>query len=206
MAKPPETPPKTNGTGRWEGALSPLAPPPQVEELAQACERFVLAKYKVPLDRTPETLSLLDQYVRDARAGAAERPEAMGLVQAAIGAYFGEVVRGRFDARWFCEGAHDAWRLDFVRVFLTFNPIGVAREALLLASDEGWHAHLEMDEGERDAVESRLAKLGEVDAEEFYAPTTRFEVIEIAVDALRASMQARGLSDVTFEPEDYRRT
>lgn len=206
MTKPPEAPPKpkSNGTARWEGALSPSAGPPEVEELAKACERFVLARYKVQLDRTPETLSLLDQYVRDARAAATERPETVPLVRAAVGAYFGEVVRGAFDARWFCEGLHDGWRLDFVRVFLTFNPMGVAHEALLLASDEAWHAHLEMDEAEREAVERRLAKLGEVDAEEFYAPTTRFEVLEIAVDALRASMLEHGLSDVTFGSEDYR--
>ena len=53
---------------------------------------------------------------------------------------------------------------------------------------------------------ARLASLGEIEEEEFYAPTTRFDVVEIAVDTLRAKMQDDGNGDVTFGPEDYART
>jgi hypothetical protein len=197
LASPPAGPP----------LHPPLHPPPAaVAELAAACERFVLTKYGVKLDRKPETLSVLDQYVRDARAELAVtgREEGLPLLQATIGAYLGEVVREAFASSWFAEGDHDAWRLDLVDVFLTFNPIGVAREALMLTDAEGWHAHLEIDEGERGAVEQRLAALPEVPDEEFYAPSTRFEVLEIAVDAIRARMEGSGVGDVTFGPEDYR--
>jgi hypothetical protein len=183
------------------------APPPvAVAELAAACVRFVAAKYKVPLDFEPETLSLIDQYVRDARADLAEKPEAVDLLQASIGAYLGETLRRAFGATWFCEGDYDGWRLDFTFVYLTLNPIGMAREALMLGTAEGWHAHLEADAGEREVLEQRLASLGEIEEEEFYAPTTRFDVVEIAVDALRAKMQDDGNGDVTFGPEDYKRT
>ena len=90
--------------------------PPEVKELADACMRFVLAKYAVPLDGTSDTLSILDQYVRDARAEIAGQPESLPLLQAMIGAYFGEVVRAAFEARWFSTGDHDGWRLDMVTV------------------------------------------------------------------------------------------
>jgi hypothetical protein len=178
-------------------------PPPAVAELAAACVRFVATKYKVPLDFEPETLSLLDQYVRDGRAELASKPEAIDLLQGTIGAYLGETMRRAFGGTWFCDGDHDGWRLDFTYVYLTFNPIGMAREALMLGTADGWHAHLEADAGEREILEQRLATLGEIDEDEYYAPTTRFDVVEIAVDTLRAKMQADGNGDVTFGPDDY---
>jgi hypothetical protein len=199
-------PSKANGAAaQARGVVPPEPPPDAVAELTAACERFVSARYQIRLDRTKDTLSVLDQYVRDARAEIALKPETLSLISAAVGAYFGEVVRSEFAARWFAEGDHDAWRLDLVNVYLTFNPIGMAREALILTDEEGWHAHLELDEAEREGVEFRLSRLPEVDDEEFYLPTTRFEVLEITVDCLREQMQARGLGDVTFGPDDYRK-
>jgi hypothetical protein len=179
-------------------------PPPAVAELAAACVRFVAAKYKVPLDFEPETLSLVDQFVRDGREELAAKPETLDLLQASVGAYLGEVMRRAFGGTWFCDGDHDGWRLDFTFVYLTFNPIGMAREALTLAPADGWHAFLEADAGERELLEQRFASLGEIDEDEYYAPTTRFDVVEIAVDTLRAKMQDDGNGDVTFGPEDYR--
>jgi len=179
--------------------------PPAVAELAAACARFVASKYKVPLDFEPETLPLIDQYVRDARTELLAKPEAIDLIQASIGAYLGEVMRRAFGATWFCDGDHDGWRLDFTFVFLTFNPIGMAREALSLEAQDGWHGFLETDPGEREFLETRLKLVGDVDEEEFYAPSTRFDVVEIAVDTLRAKMENDGNGDVTFGPDDYTR-
>ncbi len=184
--------------------LAPIPPPPApVAELCAACVRFVASRYKVALDGTPETLSLLDQYVRDGRAAVRERPEAIELVAPAIGAYLGEVLRQQFRAEWFAEGSHDAWRLYFTTVYLSFNPIGVAREALLMEDAEGWHAHLELDPGERELVERRMSAMPDVDEEEYYLPTTRLEVITAVVETLRARAEDEGLGDVRFSREDY---
>jgi hypothetical protein len=216
-AQDPTTGGGGNGAGDDADALEPSAElepspdprdapaPPAVAELAAACVRFVATKYQVPLDFAPETLSLVDQYVRDARQDIAVKPEAIDLVQASIGAYFGEVLRRTFGATWFCEGDYDGWRLDFSFVYLSLNPIGMTREALALEPQEGWHAHLETDPGETAFLEARLATLGQIDEEEYYAPTTRFDVVEIAVDTLRAKMESEGNGGVTFGPEDYTR-
>ena len=179
--------------------------PAAVAELSASCARFVLAKYGVPLDGTSDTLSILDQYVRDARADLVIQPASLPLLEATIGAYLGEVLRRAFDATWFADGDHDAWRLDFHEVYLTFNPVGMAREALTLGEAEGYHAHLEMDDAEKDEIMARLARLPEVANDEFYAPSTRFDVVELAVEALRARAQASGVADVRFTVEDYRR-
>jgi hypothetical protein len=179
-------------------------PPPAVAELAAACVRFVTTRYGTMLDFRPETLSLLDQWLCDARAELKARPEAVDLVQSAAGAYLGEVVRRTFGGRWFAEGDHADWRLYLSMVYCAFNPIGMAREALLLDTADGWHAHFDLDPGEREGVEARLAALPPVDEREYFAPSTRFDVVSIVVEALRASMRARGLADVRFTPDDYR--
>ncbi len=178
-------------------------PPPQVAELAAACVRFVATRYSVALDFEPETLSFVDHWLREARGELAERPEAADLVQAAAGAYLGEVIRRAFGGYWVTEGAHAEWRLELERVYCAFNPIGMAREALLLETADGWHAHFELDPGEAEAIERRLAALPPAPDEEYYAPSTRFDVVSILFEALRASMRANGLSDVRFTPEDY---
>jgi|CZKU01.1.fsa_nt_gi hypothetical protein len=178
-------------------------PPPQVADLAAACVRFVATRYGAPLDFAPETLSFVDHWVREARAEIVVRPEAVEVVHAAAGAYLGEVIRRAFGGSWRAEGHHADWRLQLERVYCSFNPIGMAREALLLESADGWGAHFELDPAEADAIEQRLAALPPAPDDEFYAPSTRFDVVAILVEALRASLRSRGLSDVRFAPEDY---
>ncbi len=193
---PPEAPPE------------PIAPPPgPVAELVAACMRFVASKYKVPLDGEPDTLSLLDQYVRDAREAVRERPESIDLVAPAIGAYLGEVMRHEFGAEWSLPsetgGDHEAWRLCFTHVYLAFNPLGMAREALTMSEAEGWNAHLTLDPGEADEIKQRLEAMPEVDEEEYYLPSTRYDVINAVVDTLRARAESSGTGSVRFAPEDY---
>lgn len=161
--------------------------PPAVAELAASCMRFVFAKYKVPLDFTQDTLGVLDHYLKEARADLKVRPEGQTLIEAAAGAYFGEVVRGVFESTWRADGPYPEWRLSMSEVYLSFNPLGMAREALTLADAPGWQAHLEMHKAEQGDVARRLASLPEVADEEYYALSTRFDVVELAVEALRAS-------------------
>jgi hypothetical protein len=186
-----------------EEPVSVGPPPAQVSDLAAACVRFVAARYGATLDFAPDTLSFVDQWLRDARAEVARRPEATELVQSAAGAYLGEVIRRTFGGEWVADGPLSDWRLCLSSVFCAFNPIGMAREALSLEPADGWHAHFNLDPGERDAIAQRLEALPEVSSEDYYAPTTRFDVVEILVHALRADMQARGLADVHFAAADY---
>jgi hypothetical protein len=179
------------------------APPPQVAELVAACMRFVASKYKVALDGTPDTLSLVDQYIREARSAYEARPESIDLVAPAVGAYLGEVMRQEFAAEWFAEGSHESWRLYFHNVFLSLNPVGIAREAITMKDEQGWNAHLTLDPAERELIDQRLAVMPEVDEDEYYLPTTRFDVITAVVETLRAHAETSGTGDVTFSREDY---
>jgi hypothetical protein len=178
-------------------------PPPEVAALAEGCVRFVAARYAVTLDYEPDTLSFVDQWVRDARAEMQRRPEAAELVQSSAGAYLGEVMRRSFGGEWVVRSEVANYRLCMASVYCAFNPIGMAREALLLEPAEGWHAHFELDSAEREAIEERLEALPEVPDEEYYAPSTRYDVTEIVIAALQGAMQQRGLTGVVFTPADY---
>ncbi|HEX7664177.1 MAG TPA: hypothetical protein VF407_06700 [Polyangiaceae bacterium] len=174
--------------------------PSPVQELAAACVRFVATKYKVALDFSPDTLSLVDQYVHDARTEGITA-ETLPVVEGAAGAYLGEVIRRAHGGIWDAEGDPETWRVLMTHVYLGVNPVAMMREALTLEHDP--RAALEAEPAEQEALEARLAALGEVDEEEFFSPTTRFDVVEIAVEALAAKAREAGLGDVRFTKEDY---
>lgn len=195
---------RADGADGADGGAAESAPAPAVvAQLVASCIRFVATRYKTALDHTPDTLSLLDQYVRDARAELGPRPEAIELVQGAVGAYFGELVRVTYGGHWLAEGDPSTWRVRLRHVYLSFNPIGVAREALLEQDAEGFGAHFRVDPGERELCEQRVAALPAVPEDEYYTPSTRWEVLQVVCEVLRAHMAANATSDVEFETGDY---
>ena len=101
-----------------------------VAELADACVRYVQEALELELDYTPETLPILDHYLKSRMEDPKE--ELLSLLAPTAGAYFGEVVRRTVDgARWHCPSGHfAAHRIEFETFFLHFNPIGVAVEFL----------------------------------------------------------------------------
>jgi len=125
------------------------------------------------------------------------------------------------------------WQLEFEGVYLAFNPVLFVHEALSRDPKRGGRtsgttdeqpgaeaapleaqetdeepgaeaAPLELQEEDSRAVADRLAELPPVSEEEYYAPSTRMEVIDIAVDVIRARRMAAGEDvDAALEPDDY---
>jgi hypothetical protein len=184
-----------------EAARAPAA----IEELARACVQYVEQTLGVTLDFTPETLSVLDHYLATTRENALGRPELLPLVTRSLGAYFGEVVRRQTPSFWRVAGedVHD-WRLCEKTVWLSFNPIGVAYDALFDGTEhDGPSSELRIAPEERDAVDRRLSALPPMSEAEFYLFVTRYEAIEIATDALSAQMLEGGSAGVKFDESDY---
>lgn len=181
------------------------APPPaEVLELAAACVRFVATRFKIEPDFTPETMPVVDEYVREARASMEDRPEALPLTANAVGAYIGEVARRCHRCWWRVEhGDPGSWRLEFSDVFLAFYPVQVAYNLLATTDEETAFSGFEMNEAERASVLERLAELPEVSDLEFYAASTRLEVLEIVVDALQGLRLADPYRRDAYRPEDY---
>ncbi len=177
--------------------------PQAILELVAACIRFIETKYKAQLDFTGDTLSFVDQYIRDVREDVKARPESAPLLASATGAYLGEVMRRTFGGTWWAEGQYEAFRLQMSSVYLSFNPIGMMTEALATHEVEGSGAHFEVEEEDREAIKEKLSTI-DVLEEEYFLPTTRFDTLHLMVDTLRARMEARGHGDVTFGNDDYR--
>lgn len=193
------------------------ASPREILELSDACVRFVKRATGVELDFTPETLPVLDHWLRDAGSAAADKDEARDVVALAAGAYFGELVRRRYACWWRTEhGVTDA-RIEFATMFLAFSPMDMARDALGLSTGEAsipeedrvpslvpeGSSGFELDEEDQALVEARLAELPAATAAEFYAPSTRLEVLDIAVDAIRSKRLAEKDPELALEPADY---
>jgi hypothetical protein len=202
------TPEHTNGAGP-NGASDPSSStdgeiPPPIGELSEACVRFVQQALGVRLDFEPETLPVLDHYVATRRAELTDKPESMGLVARMVGSYFGEVVRRHVASFWHVPSDDPStWEIRLMPVYLAFHPVGVAYDAITHGDQEGPTEYLRIEEEDRDAIEARLAELPVASDEEFFSLSTRLEVLEIAVDAIKARMMSSGLGEVSFSDEDY---
>jgi hypothetical protein len=179
--------------------------PGPVAERVSACVEYVARAVGMPLDFSADTLPVLDHYVSLVRESARERDALRPLVAQAVGAYFGEVVRRKLGGFWRLLSPNpDDWQLCSSAVFLSFNPIAMAYDALLQNDEHsGPSSRLRLAPDEREVVARRLAQAPEVDEEEFYLLSTRLEGIEIAIEALRAHLEATGYSEVEFVPSDY---
>ena len=186
-----------------ERAIPPA--PDRVRDLADGCVRFVERALGVKLDYEPETLPLLDHWVAGARPQAGDKPETAAVVAHAAGAYFGEVVRRRYPSWWRAEGDDPgAFRIELEPVYLSFSPVQLVADALFHTEIESEALEqLEIDDADREAVAARLAELPPVSEEEYFSLATRLEVIDIAVDAIRARRFAEDEGDAALGPDDY---
>jgi hypothetical protein len=183
-------------------SLSTDPPPAHVRELAEQCTRYVQRATSIALDFTPETLPVLDHYLRQVpRTDEAVR----SLVTPAAGAYLGEVVRGRFPCRWHApEGDYGAWRIEFEEVFLHFNPVALAHEAIMGAEVVDGGAGFGVLDQDLDAVRAGLEALGTIAEEDYFKLAIRYEVLATLVDRLVAQALEGEGGAVLFSAEMYR--
>jgi hypothetical protein len=182
--------------------------PEPIVEHASACVDYVRQALGVELDFAPETLPVLDHYASTVRQSLATRPELEPLIARALGAYFGEVVRGRWPGFWLVpsQNVHD-WAVCLTHVFLSFNPIGVAYDTLFGATDHGGpRSMLRVAPEDQEFLEQRLAAIPPVPEEEYFLFSTRLEVIEVAIETLHARMLESGYEGTLFQEEDYVRS
>lgn len=194
------------GGALWFASMEDARTPELVEDLALGAFRLVKEKLGFELDFTPDTLPVLDHYLDQLREDDGGTPDekVVALVGPCAGAYFGEVVRRALPGlRWHCPPDDYArWRIEASDVFLCFNPIGVALEALHRTALADWNAHIALLPNEQDLVNASLEATGPVREDDFYRLAVRFEVLEQALHVLRSRADTRG-ERRTFGPEVY---
>jgi hypothetical protein len=178
--------------------------PAEVLELAAACVRFVAASIKLQPDFTPETMALVDHYVREARQSVAASPNTLALTAHAVGAYLGESVRRHYRCWWRIDGNDPgAWRLEMATTPLAFYPIQVAHTCLIQAADNAAFSGFEMPPKDYQLALERIERLPPVSPEDYHLPSTRLEVLEVLVDYLTAHHAQGPFGSRTLRPEDY---
>ena len=173
-----------------------------VADLASACMRYVEKALDIALDFTPDTLPLLDHYLTQAKGEA--REEVLQLIAPAAGAYFGEVVRSSLGpCHWHWESEPGDCRLEFEACFLSFNPLGVALEAVLKQEVEGYGAHFVLLADDQTLVAEALDRTGNVREEDYYRLTTRYEALEQVVAILSEKVRLTLPAGHRFGRETY---
>lgn len=188
--------------------------PKAVEALANRCITHIKNRTQITLDYQSETLSLLDFFIQQMlkeegggdipSIGDHRRSEMMHLFAPTLGAYFGEMVRHEFPCRWRIDSADPkSWMIEFAHVPLRFSPVGAAAEAIVENEIDEWGCNLETRRDETQALHERLAAAPPVTEAEFFTLSTRFEVVQIAVDYLRARISKRVGTIQLLSSEDY---
>ena len=178
-------------------------PPEAVRDLAEACVRYVKRAFDIELDYTPDTLPLLDHYLRSAQD--ISREEVLNLIAPAAGAYFGEVVSRQLGpCRWhWVEGDFSACRLEFGRCFLSFNPIGCALGTLLGSNADGYGGDPTLLPEDGPLVRESIERVGGVREDDYYRLAVRFEVGEQVVSLLIDKAIAQNELSRRFGPDVY---
>ena len=155
------------------------------------------------MDFTPETLPILDHYLRQTRDLAPHRPESLPLVTTAAGVYIGEVLRRRYACAWVQDDDDDSlgWYLAFEDHELTVFPVAIAHIAIHGEDADREIETLRFKDDERDLVANHLADLPAVETEEYLSPSTRVEVVDIAIDLIRAYREAASQDETPAESD-----
>lgn len=177
--------------------------PGRVREYAEQAVAYVRRALNAPLEYDSDTLPLLDHYLRSEAATA--RPEALQLVIATAGAYFGEVVRRRLGGRWEATGDEADWRL-VLPTGLSFSPAGFVAAAIAQADLDDLDSELDAPPRMRPHVQATLARMGEVSVEDYYSLCGRLDTVEHVHEVLVAvAAQMLGTpaeEDDTTEPTE----
>ena len=189
--------------------------PEEVAALAMRCVTHVQNRTGVSLDFQSETLSVLDYFIQDVlkeegggivpEVGDHRRADVMHLFAPTIGAYFGEVVRRMFPCRWRMDSEDPMqWTIEFEYVPLRFSPVGAAAEALVELDGRDLGCAIRTTQDEMEALIERLEAAPPVPEEEFFTLATRLEVLQIAVDWLRARLDDENPGFLKrFSKDDY---
>ena len=167
--------------------------PALVEDLSLGCFRLVKESVDFELDFSVETLPVLDHYLSDL-VNTEDSDVARSVVGPCAGAYFGEVVRRSLPSvRWVVDADdYQAWRIEFSRCFLSFNPVGMVLESMVREQLTGWNGHLSLLPEDQRAVRDALEATGGVREEDYFRLSVRHEVIEQTASVLQNIATQRG--------------
>ena len=177
--------------------------PKQVSDLAEMARAGAAHVTGVEPDYTPETLPLLDQYLKEVPADATE--EVTQLIVASTGCYYGEVLRRLLNGRWAVpSGAPESWRVELNSCFLYFYPVGMAGDVFTRGKDPEYDGAMATTDELHETLAEVLASAAPLSEEEYYSLSGRVDVLQLATDWLTGQSLAIFKKAVYFSAENYR--
>ena len=170
------------------------AAPTQVTEYAEQAIAYVRRALGVPLEYDSDTLPVLDHYLRTVPQ---DQREALELVLATSGAYFGEVVRRRLGGRWELGTKPADWRV-VLPTGIYFSPVGFVAAAVAQEDLEDFDSEIGAPSRMMPHLQQTLSRMGELTVEEYYSLCGRLDTLEHVHEVLVA-VAAQMLGDVDDE-------
>lgn len=171
----------------------PTPSPSRVADLRRAAHAYVQRATGCDIDLSEESLAFVDHYLGTVRGGGAVSDEILPLIAAAVGVHLGEVAIAKYGGAWRGPAPADGeaggddpalWRVELESAPLSFDPIGMAAEALRQGEVEGYEAGMHTRPELSSVLEDALSRAAPVSDEYYYSLTGRFETLGYAVDIL----------------------
>jgi len=163
-----------------------MAIPELIADLSEGCIKAVEKSLSLTLDRTQDTLPILDHYLRTAKT---DNPDVLRLTAQMAGAYFGELAATLGPSTWVLPtGPEEVPELHFDTLDVVIHPVELALEAILQENVDGG-PHIRIPTKYTTAVESSVEHMGTVDPDDFFRLTMRLEVLEqscVVIASLKA--------------------
>lgn len=176
--------------------------PQEVEDLVKLARLSVTKVIGVEPDLTPETLPLVDEYLRQATAGCSQ--EVRDLVVASVGVYFGEVVRRKLHGRWTLKGPlPEGWRVELLNCFLYLVPVGMAGEVMVGRQTDEYDGSFATQDDLNEGLEELLREAAPISEEEYFSLAGRVDILQLAADWLVGRQLASGKPQRSYSAGDY---
>lgn len=176
--------------------------PSAVADLLNLARGAVYKLWQIELDLTPETLPIVDQYLREIPANAAADIRRLAISTA--GCYFGEVARRVLNGRWRIEGDDPrAWRVELCPCYLHFSPVGMAGEVQTQKESDDFDGNFLTSPQLHEQLENMLRTAAPFSEGEYYSLCGRLEVLELVTDWLVNKAIADGDEPHEYTAQDY---
>ena len=198
----------TNKTSKQKRSTRSKPPggemPGRVGDLAEMARVGAAHVTGVEPDYTPETLPLLDLYLKRVPPDATE--EVIQLIVASTGCYYGEVLRRLLNGRWAIpSGAPERWRVELNSCFLYFYPVGMTGDVFTLGKDPEYDGAFATSDELHETLADVLAAAAPVNEDEYYSLAGRVDILQLAADWLTGQSLATHNREVTYNADSYRR-
>jgi len=177
--------------------------PAAVDDLIAMARKNVAKVIGIEPDFSPETLPLVDQYLRQVPRDTPK--EVQTLILAAVGCYFGEVTRRKFNGRWNLSGSSPpGWRIELESCPLCFWPVGMTGEIFAGTQTEDYDGSFVTADEFCEGLEAMLSAAPPISEEEYYSLSGRIDILHLAADWLTGQSLSSGKPHQPYSTDDYR--